>query len=243
MSKPEWHEVARAMHSSGMRQKEIAETLGKRVGTVWKALHPAEVAEATARYREENLETLRAKNRDYARAVRRDDPERERRNDAAFAAAHPGYVRTYTRMYRTTHPEYVENGREGARERYRKNKARCSERHKLWVERNPDYFKEYARAHIAENNAKSSARRAHARSVMKEEDRSRINGLYREARETRRIRCYLCGGLIPIGERHVDHIVPLAKGGMHSIDNLAVACAQCNRSKGAKLPEEVGLLL
>lgn len=33
----------------------------------------------------------------------------------------------------------------------------------------------------------------------------------------------------------IDHIIPLAKGGMTSEDNLQVLCWRCNRSKGAKI--------
>lgn len=35
-----------------------------------------------------------------------------------------------------------------------------------------------------------------------------------------------------------DHVIPLARGGSHSFENLVPACAQCNRSKHAKTPEE-----
>lgn len=33
------------------------------------------------------------------------------------------------------------------------------------------------------------------------------------------------------GEWHVDHVIPLTRGGQHSIGNLAWACGRCNRSK------------
>lgn len=47
--------------------------------------------------------------------------------------------------------------------------------------------------------------------------------------------CGICGGVIADGDRHFDHIVPLAKGGAHSEENLQVAHAQCNMRKGAKV--------
>ena len=36
----------------------------------------------------------------------------------------------------------------------------------------------------------------------------------------------------------IDHIIPLARGGRHSIGNLAPACFDCNTRKGAKLVTE-----
>jgi len=74
-------------------------------------------------------------------------------------------------------------------------------------------------------------------------DKAAIKAIYRQARENKKVRCYLCCGLIPLGERHVDHIVPLSKGGKHKASNLGIAHSSCNLSKGAKMPQEVGVLL
>ncbi len=46
--------------------------------------------------------------------------------------------------------------------------------------------------------------------------------------------CYYCQKRVPIADVHLDHIVPLIKGGMHAVENLCVSCSTCNRSKGAK---------
>lgn len=40
------------------------------------------------------------------------------------------------------------------------------------------------------------------------------------------------------GPFDVDHIHPKSRGGSNAADNLTVACFSCNRSKGARTPEE-----
>lgn len=36
----------------------------------------------------------------------------------------------------------------------------------------------------------------------------------------------------------LDHVYPASRGGRSDADNLTVACRPCNRSKGARTPEE-----
>lgn len=45
------------------------------------------------------------------------------------------------------------------------------------------------------------------------------------------------------GHRHVDHVMPLEKGGEDRIENLVVACQTCNLRKHAMLPWEWGKLM
>lgn len=37
---------------------------------------------------------------------------------------------------------------------------------------------------------------------------------------------------------HIDHVIPLSKGGLHELSNLVIACPSCNCSKGNKNIEE-----
>lgn len=48
--------------------------------------------------------------------------------------------------------------------------------------------------------------------------------------------CRYCG--VRAGRLECDHVIPVARGGEHSADNLATACFPCNRSKRDKLIEE-----
>ena len=46
--------------------------------------------------------------------------------------------------------------------------------------------------------------------------------------------CARCGQLEPSRRLvHLDHIVPVARGGSHDVSNLQVLCARCNQTKGA----------
>lgn len=53
--------------------------------------------------------------------------------------------------------------------------------------------------------------------------------------------CWLCGKPVTLRGMHVDHAVPLSRGGAHSYANCRPACAGCNLRKGAKLPAEYQL--
>ena len=47
--------------------------------------------------------------------------------------------------------------------------------------------------------------------------------------------CHICKGDVEPWDIHFDHVVPLAKGGSHSMDNISVTHSTCNLRKGSKL--------
>ena len=69
-----------------------------------------------------------------------------------------------------------------------------------------------------------------------------------KARELRRTRwwqhkiaagiCHYCGGRFGRTELTMDHLVPLARGGRSTKDNLVPACKDCNNRKKVMLPFE-----
>jgi len=68
-----------------------------------------------------------------------------------------------------------------------------------------------------------------------------------EILKTQNHRCAHCRADLKKTKKHVDHIMPLARGGSNGRENLQYLCAPCNHSKGAKHPidfaRERGLLL
>jgi 5-methylcytosine-specific restriction endonuclease McrA len=50
-------------------------------------------------------------------------------------------------------------------------------------------------------------------------------------------RCWWCGKKLP-AKYHVDHRIPVSKGGSRDLNNLVAACIPCNLSKHARMPWE-----
>jgi hypothetical protein len=81
----------------------------------------------------------------------------------------------------------------------------------------------------------TSIRRALKRGLPRE-DAKALTDFYRFACTLNVIPCPMCGKETRSRkERDVDHIIPLSKGGAHSVENLQILCSSCNRKKGAKL--------
>jgi 5-methylcytosine-specific restriction endonuclease McrA len=55
--------------------------------------------------------------------------------------------------------------------------------------------------------------------------------------------CQYCGSQPGRASLTVDHVVPRSRGGVKTWENLVAACAPCNRRKGGRLPQEVGMHL
>lgn len=101
-----------------------------------------------------------------------------------------------------------------------------------WREANREQQAAIMRAYYA-GNREVFARLRHVRRLREGADASQVT-----ARDWRRLiarydgRCAYCGEVAPLTR---DHIVPLSRGGRHSIGNLIPACRRCNGSKGARL--------
>lgn len=95
----------------------------------------------------------------------------------------------------------------------------------------------------ANNSAKEVRRRAKVNAVLIDKDIS-VSGLYKRDKGV----CYLCGGRCDLNDYQIrrgtfiagdsypsiDHVVPLAKGGVHAWDNVKLAHRRCNYLKRDK---------
>lgn len=67
---------------------------------------------------------------------------------------------------------------------------------------------------------------------------SRANILIRDG-----FRCQYCGARKPAAELNQDHVLPRARGGPASWENIVASCYRCNQKKGNRTPEEAGMKL
>jgi 5-methylcytosine-specific restriction endonuclease McrA len=84
-----------------------------------------------------------------------------------------------------------------------------------------------------------------------EKDPEHIAREKRKARDLRRTQwwknnlaggiCYYCGQKFEPGELTMDHIVPLARGGRSTRNNVVVCCKECNNKKKYMTPAEIAL--
>lgn len=108
-------------------------------------------------------------------------------------------------------------------EYHKKNSDKKIQTAKEWIKNNPD-----KRKFISFNY--DSKRRA----IKKDGDSFMKVKLW--AKEQKKI-CYWCD-IDCENNYHIDHYVPLAKGGEHIIENLVISCPSCNLRKNAKDPYE-----
>ncbi|MHB8483952.1 MAG: HNH endonuclease [Nitrospiria bacterium] len=55
--------------------------------------------------------------------------------------------------------------------------------------------------------------------------------------------CQYCGKKCRSDELTFDHVVPIAKGGRKTWENIVTACIRCNHIKSGRTPEEAGMRL
>ena len=169
--------------------------------------------------------------------------ESQRAGAARYRAAHPDRIKAANKAYYATH---VDEGKAYRLNHCKEIKTRGAEWYQAHKTEVAAHHSAYRRDHLPEYHAYAAIRRSLKAGFIAGATTAQlaeIAAIYRRAQEDPTVRCYLCGDLIPMGHRHVDHIMPVSKGGTWSPSNLAVACDECNMHKHDKLPYEVGVLI
>ncbi len=160
---------------------------------------------------------------------------------AAYKKAHPGarkaiqlrYAEKHREEIRAKHREYskrpeVKEYRTLYLKKYKEaNGNKIRERNEKWARNNPE-----------KRAATKSNRRAREQSSSGSHTAKDLADLYAKQHE----KCAACKAKIsnkPGPKRyHIDHVMPIKRGGSNDISNLQLLCATCNRKKSAKHPDD-----
>ncbi len=196
----------------------------------------------------ETAEERKQRRRDYVRNYNREwakkNPERIRlirkRDHSKNAARYKAYITEYRKSEKGKLSEKKSKARY-FQSVYPKNKALFLERGRAHRKAHPEIHRARQLRWIKNNPAryramvKASSVRRKARLRNADVGCGQVSRLIARWRLNRFFDCYWCGQTFGIKSLHVDHIIPISKGGKHEASNVCRSCPACNLSKGDKL--------
>ena len=224
MSKPIPHGTLSGYSSYGCRCEECRSAY-----RAYRAANAERIRSRMATYYVANKEHIDARNKAYYVANREAQLAASKRRQQA----RPEINRAAQARYRAKHPGNP--WRKANPDRDRKNARRYSQRpdvkayRSAWIKANahrvPEYNAKWLRLHPEKARLRSHQSRvrrlAVERFLVSESDWLQLCRRFGE-------RCAYCGD---VAKLTIDHVVPITRGGRHSIGNLLPACRSCNASK------------
>lgn len=105
-----------------------------------------------------------------------------------------------------------------------------------WKDNNPERRREHCREWRAKNPDKSRVSFQNRRARLLAAEGSHTAADIADIRRSQSGKCAYCKSRLGKVMPHVDHIVPLARGGSNRRSNLQILCYSCNSRKGASDP-------
>ena len=166
---------------------------------------------------------------------------------AAYNAAHREEIVARKREHYAAHKDEIaawqREHNAAHKEEYAARQRKYNAAHK---EEYAAYYREYYVAHKEEHAARRQAacarRRQRVEVNMSQADRD-LSVLVRKGFRENREPCAYCGTEYVEGEFHVDHDLPIARGGTDHWWNLQHSCAPCNLRKHTMTGDEFRALL
>lgn len=110
------------------------------------------------------------------------------------------------------------------------------ERDRLRYPKEAEQRRAYARQYLVDNPERMRAIRRKRKGQLKAERLQFTERDWRQLVARYRGCCAYCG--VKPSELHREHVIPLSRGGRHSIGNILPACPPCNMRKKSKLLSE-----
>lgn len=126
-----------------------------------------------------------------------------------------------------------------AKEHYEKNKEEIAKKNKVYHLKNKEHRNETSRQRYKLKSEEYKHRARERKQKIKEvADGSVTIEFEREMYALQNGRCGYCGCDLEESGKHLDHILPISRGGLHTANNVHWVCPTCNLDKKDKTEEE-----
>jgi 5-methylcytosine-specific restriction endonuclease McrA len=174
----------------------------------------------------------------YNRKLRRNNPNalaKERAKNARWRKENPERAVLSRKKQRATE-HYKQHSRAYARQYRRERAEYYREKHRAW--RETEQYQAYRSRYFQREDVKIRVRIAsHIRRARYLAAPGRYTAQdIQHKLQAQKSKCYYCQKHLE--QYHIDHVIPLSRGGTNWPDNLVLACPTCNYRKHVKLPHE-----
>lgn len=125
---------------------------------------------------------------------------------------------SYRESVRKSRAKNKSKALKGVRKWREANKPHIAEYQRLWRKKNADLVRNHS---IVHNSIRRARLNSHEDYLVTAKEISRLKNNS----------CFFCGSYESI---EIDHVIPISRGGRHSIGNLMTLCRSCNRRKSNK---------
>lgn len=203
-------------------------------------------------YYQANSDERREYSRRYGRANRE---QRHEYNQEYYEANHNRLMQRQREYYqanrewdlakkrsRNTLPEVCEQRQKYNQQYYQINRQKILKDGRRYYELNTEqrreYNRRYGQTHPETRRVRWQRRRARKLAASGSHTAEDVRIQIRSQTDAKgKLRCWWCGKIIK-GSYHIDHRIPLSRGGNNDAKNLCITHVKCNLRKRDKLPHE-----
>lgn len=167
-------------------------------------------------YQKEYTATHHEQKADYGKRRYEGHKDRFIQRNKSYYATHREQSNAQSAKYREAHPDTI-----------KANQQR-------WMKENAERVQHYRQRE--DRRLAGRAHSSHRRALKKNSPLAHTAQDIEQQKTRQKGKCYYCHK--KFADFHVDHIIPLSRGGSNGPDNIVVTCPTCNLSKNDRLPHE-----
>lgn len=163
-----------------------------------------------------------------------ENKEKIKKQVSEYRAANPEKVKACGKAYTEKNKENISNYQSAYRRNKRQENREYAKKYRM---ENPGKAKAAVDAWYAANPGAYTAKSQNRRSRLKSGGRL-SHGIVKKLLILQRGKCANCRCDLSKHGRHIDHVIPISKGGLNIDLNVQLLCPPCNMAKSAKNPIE-----